>query len=112
ASITPEGLNRASVANPAYAVCAPCESAMTLLMGEIEGVASKVAVKVPVSVVERAAFCQRLLPPVAVKQPWARAAPATAMLIITSRHTYKTFKRRCCIMGSFPLRAGAALAPA
>ena len=44
----PEGLKRASVANPLKVVWAPCESAMTLLMGEADGVASNVAVKVPV----------------------------------------------------------------
>ena len=48
ASIPPEGLKRTSAANPVYPVRAPFESATTALNGDTDGVASKVAVKVPV----------------------------------------------------------------
>src|SRR6266849_210701 len=57
----PLTLNLARVAKPVKAVCAPLESAITLLIGDVaeepEGVASKVTVKVPVWT-GSAVFCQ------------------------------------------------------
>src|SRR5215467_3050906 len=44
----PDGLNRASVANPAYAVCTPSDRPTTLSIGEADGVASNSAVNEPV----------------------------------------------------------------
>src|SRR5262245_51894883 len=44
----PDGLNRASVANPVYAVCAPRDRPTTLSIGEADGVASYSAVNEPV----------------------------------------------------------------
>src|SRR5262245_24197857 len=44
----PDGLNRASTANPAYAVCTPCDRPTTLSIGEADGVASNSAVNEPV----------------------------------------------------------------
>src|SRR5262245_833274 len=52
----PEGLNRASVANPVYAVCAPRDRPTTLSIGEADGVASNSAVNEPVCA-EIAKFC-------------------------------------------------------
>src|SRR5262245_5296146 len=52
----PVGLNRASVANPAIAVCAPRDRPTTLSIGEADGVASNSAVNEPVCG-EIAKFC-------------------------------------------------------
>src|SRR5215831_255168 len=52
----PDGLNRASVANPVYAVCAPSDRPTTLSIGEADGVASNSAVNEPVCC-EIAKFC-------------------------------------------------------
>jgi hypothetical protein len=52
----PVGLNRASVANPVYAVCAPLDKPTTLSIGEAVGVASNSAVNEPVCG-EIAKFC-------------------------------------------------------
>src|SRR5262245_14440320 len=52
----PVGLNRASVANPVYAVCAPLDRPTTLSIGEAVGVASNSAVNEPVCG-EKAKFC-------------------------------------------------------
>src|SRR5215510_11814354 len=63
----PDGLNRASVANPVYAVCGPRDSPTTLSIGEADGVASYSAVKEPVCG-ENAKFCHPP-PEVAVAHP-------------------------------------------
>jgi hypothetical protein len=52
----PVGLNRASVANPVYAVCAPLDKPTTLSIGEAVGEASNSAVNEPVCG-EIAKFC-------------------------------------------------------
>src|SRR5215470_3622602 len=63
----PVGLNRASVANPAYAVCGPRERPTTQSIGAADGVASNSAVNVP-DCAENAVFCQAP-PEVAVTHP-------------------------------------------
>src|SRR5260370_40819110 len=67
----PLALNATRVAKPVKAVCAPLESGIALLIGDVaeerEGVASKVTVKVPVST-GSAVFCPVVL---AVRHwPW------------------------------------------
>src|SRR6266852_1324204 len=46
------------LAKPEYALCAPCEMPTPALSGATEGVASKVAVNVPVSVTPIGVSCQ------------------------------------------------------
>src|SRR5215475_7189614 len=73
----PEGLNRASVANPVYAVCAPRDKPTTLSIGEADGVASNSAVNVPVCG-ENGKFCHPP-PDVTVAHPTCGASDAAAL---------------------------------
>jgi hypothetical protein len=70
-------LNRASVANPAYAVCAPRDRPTTLSIGEADGVASNSAMKEPVCG-EIAKFCHPP-PEVTVAHPTCGASDAAAL---------------------------------
>src|SRR5215510_6171941 len=45
--MAPDALNLASAANPVWAVCAPCESPIVLLIGEADGVASNSTENMP-----------------------------------------------------------------
>src|SRR6266478_9197557 len=72
-SMVPAGLNRTSVAKPVYAVCAPLENAITLSVGDADGVASNVAVNAAAWLVN-ARFCQPL-----VGEPVTQAAATTSV---------------------------------
>src|SRR5215813_6022713 len=76
----PVGLNRASVANPVYAVCGPRERPTTLSIGAADGVASNSAVKVP-DCGENATFCQAP-PEVAVAHPVPCNSSASTLLLL------------------------------
>src|SRR5262245_36989155 len=75
----PDGLNRASVANPVYAVCAPRDRPTTLSIGEVVGVASNSAVNEPVCG-ENAKFCHPP-PEVTVAHPTPCNGPGASMLL-------------------------------
>src|SRR5262245_22279133 len=80
----PDGLNRASVANPVYAVCAPRDRPTTLSIGEAVGVASNSAVNEPVCG-EIAKFCHPP-PEVTVAHPIPCNGPGAFMLLpVTTR---------------------------
>src|SRR5262245_16697225 len=80
----PDGLNRASVANPVYAVCAPRDRPTTLSIGEADGVASNSAVNEP-DCDENAKFCHPP-PEVTVAHPTPCNGPGAFMLLpVTTR---------------------------
>src|SRR5262249_26369406 len=85
----PDALNRASKANPVYAVCAPRDRPTTLSIGEADGVASNSAVNAPICG-ENAEFCHPP-PEVAVAHPVCSGSGAAALLPLTpGAHTPPT----------------------
>src|SRR5262245_61354646 len=105
----PDGLNRASVANPVYAVCAPRDMPTTLSIGEADGVASNSAVKEPVCG-ENAKFCHPP-PEVAVAHPCNGSAhfillpvttrtPAPTLAIVTPT-SRKQINEKCFLVVFF-----------